>query len=161
MGAPPTGVLSYGGGLMGQISRGLPFTVSTRPVVTNFKDSNGVPDCQTDPSTNARLPAHVVLSPMTATCQPTMGFLFTLLPSGYGALFPAGAPYPSPGGGPFTIQVWARDPGAYYWIKLALLSSVAFKEWWVCNDVDVCELYFQLTGGVTGQGYLGMNVIEI
>ncbi len=161
MASPP---VSAAGALgSGAIARGAPVVVSTRPVVSNFQDAFGVPDCQaTDPILNRFLPAHVVLSPMTAQGQPTMGFVWALQLPVYGIFYPPPGTWPTIGAGPFDVTVYMRSQAfGGQWTTLAACTGVNKREWWVCNDVDACELFFRFVGGVTQQGYIALDVVEI
>ncbi len=133
----------------GQLTRGLPILLSTLTETSGFPsnlDPNGIPSCIGH--TGNQQP-HVIMSPLTGTNLPTTGLLVAFQQGNVTFISPT------------NFQVWLRNPGSYVWSKFTLLTNVQFGQWYITNDLDVSELYFELTTGTTVDGTFAVECMEI
>lgn len=114
-----------------------------------------IPDAGASPNSGSvGLAPHLVLSPITPTGLPTTGAMlkWSAVAAGLGpATVPVG----------LDVVVWVRNPGTRRYGSMATISSMVIDQWWVTNDLDACEVYFQITAGVTVNGYVQFEMVEL
>jgi hypothetical protein len=95
----------------------------------------------------------ITLRPRTPTGLRTRGFQFMLADPPTNAATPIGAGY--------TLTFWERDPGTGLWGSLADVTQVLPQNWYICEDVNACELWLGVDEQtVAGAGDLLLIVVE-